>query len=124
MLDIYRHVYTKEHYLHGIATSNLASVYSARKEFTRAEPLFREAIGIYERTQSPTHLNTAIGRAKLGRVLLRQGRLREAERELRAGLEILQAQASPSVSWITTAKTDLAEVYVALNQPAEAAKYK
>ena len=124
MLDIYRKVYTNEHYLHGIATSNLASVFSARKEFSRAEPLFREAIGIYERTQSPRHLNTAIGRVKLGRALLRQGRLREAERELLAGFDILQAQASPSVSWITSARADLVEVYGALNQPAEAAKFK
>jgi serine/threonine protein kinase/Tfp pilus assembly protein PilF len=124
MLDIYRKVYRTEHYLHGIATSNLASVFSARKEYARAEPLFREAIGIYERTQSPRHMNTAIGRVKLGRVLLRQGRLREAERELLAGFEILQAQASPSVSWITSARTDLVELYEALKQPADAAKFR
>lgn len=124
MLAIYRKVYAHEHYLHAIATSNLASVLFARKEFARAEPLFREAIGIYERTQSPRHMNTGIGRVKLGRTLLRERRLREAERELKTGYDILQSQASPSVSWLTSARTDLVEVYEALNEPAEAAKYR
>jgi serine/threonine-protein kinase len=124
MLAIYRKVYTQEHYLHGIATSNLASVLFARKEFSRAEPLFRDAIGIYERTQSPRHMNTGISRVKLGRTLLREGRLPEAEGELKAGLDILQSQASPSVSWITSARTDLVELYEALKQPGEAAKYR
>jgi serine/threonine-protein kinase len=124
MIGIYRKVYTKEHYLHGIATSNLASVLFARKQYERAEALFREAVGIYERTQSPRHMNTGIGRVKLGRTLLRKGLLRDAERELLAGYDILQAQASPSVSWIKSARTDLVAVYEALKAPDQAAKYR
>jgi len=124
MLDIYKSVYTQEHYLIGIATSNLASVLTARGEYAPAEALYRDAIGIYERTQSPGHLNTGIGRIKLGRTLLRQGRFPEAERELLAGYDILRAQASPSVSWLQSARTDLVAVYEALHAPEKAAQFR
>ena len=47
MADIYATVYPGGHYLTGTALSNLASVYMARKEPARAEPLYRQAIVIY-----------------------------------------------------------------------------
>ena len=124
MLGIYGQVYGPDHYLIGIATSNLASVRTEQKAYPEAERLYRKAIRIYERAQSPTHLNTGIGRVKLGRVLLRQRRHVEAEAELLAGYTILAGQATPSVSWLQAARTDLADVYDALDRPAEAAKYR
>ena len=42
-----------KHYLLGIAISNLASVYSARKT-DEAETFYREAIAIYERPRVPS----------------------------------------------------------------------
>jgi serine/threonine-protein kinase len=124
MLGIYREVYEPDHYLIGIATSNLASVRTEQQAYPEAERLYRQAIGIYERAQSPTHLNTGIGRIKLGRVLLRQRRHGEAEAELLAGYTILAGQATPSVSWLQAARTDLAAVYDAIGRPGEAAKYR
>ena len=79
---------------------------------------------IYERAQSPTHLNTGIGRIKLGRVLVRQLRVVEAEQESLAGYRILAAQATPSVSWLQSARTDLAAIYDALGRPDDAARYR
>jgi serine/threonine-protein kinase len=76
---------------------------------------------MYEQTQGATHLNTGIGRIKLGRALLRQQRYGDAEHELLAGREIVKAQASPAVSWLTSARTDLIAVYDALGQPDKAA---
>jgi hypothetical protein len=40
--------------------------------------VYCDAIGIFERTQSPRHLNAEIGRVKLGRTLLCQQRFRDA----------------------------------------------
>ena len=69
----------------GIAMSNLGSVATARKDYARAEGAYREAIALFAETQPPTHLNVGIARIKLGRALLRQGRLAEAEPESSRG---------------------------------------
>ncbi len=124
MLAIYREVYDGGHYLVGIATSNLGSVLTEKKAYSDAERMYRQAIAIYEKAQSPTHLNTGIGRIKLGRVLLRQRRYAEAEKDSLAGYRIVAGQATPSVSWLQSARTDLAEIYDALGKPAEADKYR
>ena len=82
------------------------------------------AIGVFERTLSPTNLNTGIGRIKLGRALLRQERYADAERETLAGYEIVSSQASPSVSWLASARADLVAEYEALGQPERAQPYR
>jgi len=122
--DIYRSVYGDRHYLVGIATSNLAGVYLARRDFTTAEKMYRNAASIFSSAQAADHLNTGIARIKLGRALLRQGRPEEAERELKAGYDIVARQAAPTVSWLKTAREDLAVAYDALNRPEEAARYR
>jgi len=124
MLAIYRAVYPDGHALVGTATSNLASVLVAKGEYTRAEGLYREAIAVFERALSPEHLSTGIARIKLGRALLRQGRFAEAERETLAGHEVVRAQASPSVSWLRSARADLVAIYEALGEPERAAPYR
>ena len=116
MLDIYKSVYHDQHYLIGIAVSNLASVEMERKNFGRAEQLSREAVRRFTETQSAEHLNTGIARIKLGRAL-RRARYQEAEGETLAGYRILSKQVSPSVSWLKNARKDLASIYEALHQP-------
>lgn len=123
MVSIYRSVYAGRHYLIGIALANLGSVYMARKENARAEPLYREALDMYAQTLPPGHLNFGITRIKLGRVLLRQNRFRDAEEETLAGYQILSKQASPSVTWLKQARTDLAAIYSALQDPEKAKKF-
>lgn len=113
MLQVYRTVYPAGHYLIGTAISNLASAHLAARELDDAEKLFREAVRIFTQTLSADHLNTAIARVKLGRTLLRQRRFADAEIESAAGFEILRKQMNPSVSWLNSARTDLAEIYKA-----------
>ena len=69
----------RHHYLLGIAPSNLASVYMARKRYAHAEQIYREVIGRFTQTQGAGHLNTGIAHHKLGRALVRQERFAEAE---------------------------------------------
>jgi serine/threonine-protein kinase len=124
MTEIYRAIYPDGHYLVGIATSNLASVYLARGEFAAAEPLFRQAIATYDATLEPDHLYTGIARIKLGRSLLRQGKVADAERETRGGYDIVNKQSNPSVSWLTSARTDLVAEYEGLGRSDEAIRFK
>jgi serine/threonine protein kinase/tetratricopeptide (TPR) repeat protein len=119
MIEIYRQAYHDRHYLIGIAESNLASVYMSQKDYQRAEPLFRDAIARYLDTLSPEHTNVGIARIKLGRLLLREKRYREAEQQAAAGLGILSKQANPAVSWVKTAREDLAQIHQALGEPAK-----
>ena len=124
MVTIYRTIYPDGHYYIGVAQSNLASVYLNGKDYQRAEPLFREAIEQFTTTLSADHLQTAIARIKLGRTLVRQERYAEAEAHLLAGYKVLSEQASPSVSWLRTAREDLVVVYEALNRLDEATHFR
>src|ERR1035438_8756932 len=96
MLDIYRAVYNNRHYLIGIALSNLAGVYVGRKEYTRAEQFYRDAIQMFAATLPADHMNMGIAQIKLGRALARQSRFGEAEGPLLSGYAILSRQANPS----------------------------
>ena len=117
-------VYHGKHYLIGIAESNLGSALLALQQYTRGEPLFRDAIALYTETQSPEHLNVGIARIKLRRALLRQGRFAEAATESLAGYEILSKQMAPGVSWLVFARKDLVAAYDSLKQPEKAARFR
>jgi serine/threonine-protein kinase len=124
IVAIYRKAYSGKHYLIGIGLANLASVYMNRKDFARAEPLFREALAMYATTLPPGHINNGITQIKLGRTLLRQKKFTEAEQAARTGYDIVSRQASPAVTWLQSARQDLAEVYDALGQKEEAQRYR
>jgi serine/threonine-protein kinase len=124
MLAIYDSVYGAKHYLYALAQANLASVYAAEERWVDAEGLFREAVALFEETLPAGHGQTAVARIKLGHALMKLGRYAEAETALTEGYTTLSAQASPTVSWLTTARTDLATVYDALGEPEKAASYR
>jgi eukaryotic-like serine/threonine-protein kinase len=122
--DIYRTALGERHLFVAIAVSNLASAYMDFEHYGRAEPLFRDAVQRFTEARSADDLDTGIARIKLGRVLARQGRTGEAERELLAGYEIVSARSEPTVSWLRGARTELAAVYDALGRPDEAQRYR
>ena len=124
MLDTYHSIYGDKHYLLGIATSNLASVYNSQKDYPRAERMFREAVRRFTDAQGPDHLNTGIARIKLGRSLLRQRRFAEAVVETKAGYEVLSKQASPAIGFLQNARKDLVAEYDTLGQPEKGLRYK
>jgi serine/threonine-protein kinase len=121
---IYRGVHGESHYLVAIATSNVAYMHMLRKDYAVAETLFREVIPMFSQTLAPDNVNTGIARIKLGRTLLRAGRYAEAEQESLAGYEIVAKQASPAVSYLRAARTDLIASYEALQQPERAAHFR
>jgi serine/threonine protein kinase/tetratricopeptide (TPR) repeat protein len=122
--DIYRAVYGDHHYLVAIALSNVAGITYDKKDYPRAEQLFRDVIRRYKETLPADNVNLAIAHIKLGRVLLRSNRCKDAEPETLAGYEILIKQSSPSTSFIHAARKDLAAEYEALNQPQQAARFR
>jgi len=124
VLRIYRSSYPGDHFAVGVATSNLASVLLRQAAYREAESLFGEAVRIFTESQGAEHLNTGIARIKLGRTLLRQQRFAEAIRETSAGYEILVARTDPGVSWLETARRDLAEAHAAMGEEDRAERFR
>ncbi len=124
MSDIYKAAYGERHYLYALSLSNLASVYLDRKDYARAERIYRDVIARFTAALSEDHLYTGIAQIKLGRALVRQKRYAEAEEHSLAGYRILTKQTSPSVTWLKSARQDLATIYDALSQPDKAANFR
>src|SRR5256885_15380676 len=91
-------------------------------QYSQAEPLFREAIGIFTETQGAEHLNTGIARIKLGRTLLRQHRYAEAVGETLAGDEILAERDERGGRWLVGTRKGLVGGEDLAQPPGEAAK--
>jgi serine/threonine-protein kinase len=123
-VDIYRAVYGDHHYLVAIALSNVAGIAMDKKDYPRAEQLFRDVVRRYNETLPADNVNTGIAHVKLGRTLLRENKYKDAEVETRAGYEILIKQSSSSSSFTRAARKDLAAEYDALNEPQKAARFR
>jgi serine/threonine protein kinase/Tfp pilus assembly protein PilF len=122
--DIYRSVYGDHHYLVAIALSNIASLYYDRKDYPRAEQLFRDVVRRFTEALTAGNVNTGIARLKLGRTLLHQNRYEEAEVETLGSYEILTKQTSADTSFVRAARKDLVAEYEGLTQPEKAAKFR
>lgn len=79
----------KEHPWTLYAICNLARVKSALGEYNEAEKLIRTALPIAQRNLGENHFGTLAGQAHLGNVLVRQGRLDDAEALF---LDVIQRQ--------------------------------
>jgi len=102
----------------------VASINYDKKDYPRAEELFRDVIRRYRETLPADNVNLGIAHIKLGRTLLHQNRYQDAEVETMAGYDILTRQSSPSTSFMHAARKDLAAEYDALNQPQQAARFR
>jgi len=120
-LGIYRSVYEDKHYLIGVALSNLSAVALERKDYHKAEALLRDALARYEKALPADHQLVGIASVRLGHVLARELRFAEAEAQSRAGYDILTKKKGSSVTWIQTAREDLATEYDSLRRPDMAA---
>jgi tetratricopeptide (TPR) repeat protein len=98
------------HFQQGVSLANLGSVHLAQNDNPRAEGMFRRALDIYAEVLPAGHVNVGIAQAKLGRALLRQRRVREAEAALQQAEDILGRQPGPESTWLKSAREDLASV--------------
>lgn len=109
-LAIWRRVHGEAHYLNAIAISNLASVELEEGRLEAAETMMRDALARFHTALGPENSNTGIAHLKLGRLLLKRGKDAEAERELLAGMRVLEPQMEAASPWLEAARKDLAEV--------------
>lgn len=124
MAEICRSTYGERNQFTAIALCNLASVYMKEEQYARAEKILRNVLQIDLRVLPAGHLNTAIAQIRLGRALVRQHRYREAEQYTLAAYDALKKQSSSPLDYLRSARTDLVQIYKALQQPGKAAYFQ
>ena len=124
ILGIYRKIYDDKHYLIALAISNLATAIADKKDYPRAEQLYREAVRRYTDAQGPNHTNTGIAHMKLGHLLMKERRFAEAQVETQMGYDILVKQTSPGLTFLKGARKDLIAEWDTLGKPENAARYR
>ena len=107
-----------------VAYSNLGSVCLEQKDNACAEKMYRDAVSRFD-TYSANTLNDAVAHLKLGRVLLREGRFRDAEPESLFGYNYLvKTKAAPNDRFLIVARKDLSSIYEGLHQADKSARYR
>ncbi|HTD74288.1 MAG TPA: tetratricopeptide repeat protein, partial [Steroidobacteraceae bacterium] len=107
------------HYLVGYFMDAVAKLYLDAGNLDAAERTARQVLAIYEKSLPARHLYVAATRHLLGEALLRREQFTDAERELRAALDIdvatagvdnwRAARAEASLGWLLIAKGNAAE---------------
>jgi tetratricopeptide (TPR) repeat protein len=106
-----------DHPIVALNLDNLANLLRDRGDLASAEPLYRQAIGVYQRIVGEDHLGLAAVRADLADLLVKKGRLDEAEALFQRSLDARRrlGDANP----LTLASQDgLARVAAARARPA------
>ncbi len=85
--------------------------------FARKRASLDQWIEVLAAARPGENVDTAIAHVKLGRTLLHESQYRAAERETRAGYEVLLKQMDPQTSFVRAAQSDLIATYKALGQP-------
>ena len=82
----------------GAAYANVAQIHRLAGNLDRAVPLLRKARAILERTLGPQHPRSASALSQEGLILMYEGKLTEAEREMVHAVELLSVQRASNVN--------------------------
>ncbi|MFN8587724.1 MAG: tetratricopeptide repeat protein [Candidatus Eisenbacteria bacterium] len=121
---IARRAFGAHHLDVGVAIGNLGTFYMHHGQLALAERCFRESLAAYEGVLTPDAFDRGVGHLKLGRALLMQERVAEAEKETSLGYRIIAPQADTTSNFLRAAINDLYVEYTALGRPADAARFR
>jgi serine/threonine-protein kinase len=122
-LAIWQKLYGLNHQFVALAYSNLAAVYAHRKTYPAAEQMCRKALAVYATALPGENVNSAVAHLRLGRILLREGKLNDAEKESLAGYRYFAANSSSSDAYLVAARKDLGQIETGLGHPERSAQY-
>ena len=123
-LAMFERLYPSAHRYPLSVRSSLFELYVASGDYQRAEAVSREALALREQLEGPEAPPVAQERERLGRVLLLQGRLDEAELQFLPALEITEAQRSDRSAAVRRLLGYLVELYQARGDTATAERYQ
>ena len=122
-LNTYRQLYGDQHSAVAVAYSNLGSVCLDEKDYPCAEKMFQQSTRLLDAI-SAVSVNAAVAHLKLGRTLLREGRLKDAEPQTLAAYKYLVKQMAPTNNYLVASRKDLAAIYDGLHDPQQASRYR
>ena len=100
--------------------TTLARLELDRKDFSRGEALFRDAMARIERMSEPDRVEEARIRCQLGNALMTKGRFDEAEQLLRTGRDAFVRELGPTHAHVASAWGDLGNALNRAGRRAEA----
>jgi CHAT domain-containing protein/Tfp pilus assembly protein PilF len=103
--------------------NSLASIYTARGEYVKAEPLHRRALALREEALGKDHQDTATSLNNLAYLYVLQGKPREAEPLYKRALAIYEKALGKDHLYIATSVNNLGTVYWAQGKYEEAAPF-
>ncbi len=103
-----------------VSLTNLAALYYNQGKYTEAEPLYKRALAIVEKTLGPEHPRVATGLNNLAALYDAQGKYAEAEPLYKRALGINEKAFGFDHPEVATNLNNLAEVYRAQGKHAEA----
>ena len=114
-----KHLYAE---LVAISLNNLALLYDTRGKYAEAEPLYKRALAIWEKSLGPDHPQVALGLNNLALLYVDQGKYAEAEPLCKRALAIDEKALGPDHPDVAIDLNSLAKLYRATDREAEAEK--
>ncbi len=124
MAAIYHAVFGEKNKHTALGELRFGEFYAAQGKFDLAARFFRQSAQTYLQSLSADNVQTGTARVELGDALLHERKYKAAEAELLAGYRIVEPGRSPSLESTLEARRDLAALYTAVGNPAEAAKFR
>lgn len=119
-LRIAEAIYGPEHARLAPDLANLGAMLDQPDELAEGERLLRRAVALTAATRVPGSLTTAVQECKLGKNLMRQGRIDEAIEILERTLAVFVEKAGERFGWTFTNREGLAVAYTAAGRYADA----
>lgn len=124
LLELRTEIFGPDHPAVAAVLNNLSVALGRHDRWGDAVPYAQRAVDIQRRTQDPGHPLLARGLANLGRAQLEAGRLDDAEAVLLEALPLHRAIWPEDDRRLFNLKSNIAEVYLRMDRPDEAAKYQ
>lgn len=113
-------MYGREDRRVAVSLSQLAQVYAGQGKHVEAEPLYLQALKIYQAVYGETHADVAATLNNLGVLHRMYGQYAEAEPLLTRALAIKEQLLGPDHLEVALSAANLGQLYVAQGQPARA----
>ncbi|MBV9781396.1 MAG: serine/threonine protein kinase [Acidobacteriaceae bacterium] len=121
--EIMRHAVGERNQFYAMQLSGTGAIYVLKREYRKGEIVLRKALGILQAI-GPAERYTGLTLIRLAAALAGQKRYSNAEKEALAAYSTLREKTAPQSIEQITARKQLYEIYMAMQQPAKANQFR